>query len=798
MPDRLWHSPIRAGDTHLFGRAQLKDAVSHALEVSNFAAEKNSDRPTPVGRTPLPPPATHRSGDSYQTGVAGLPTLRADQVLTLQRLAGNRAVGALLGNLAAAGNPLTGPSGTTDGPAQAGVPDEAFTVEPVELDMDGDEEVELHTLRIDPETDALLLESDSQTLEGFLNKYKPRLTSPQDQQLLTQIEADAQQVYIGRYGSKYQNTAGYQKRKAPTAQQRGVVKGLLKRIAANLQLLLKPKLRPRSHKEQHNIKTIGSDIFCEKVVMQPLSLLPRDDKVTGGPPHEETQLWRDLTNIAGYKRGHILNEHVHGPGTNDNLVPISTAFNSRMREGVEKVTKESVNSQNKVVRFEAEALDWGQFPGAFGFPDEKALPNRFHFRVTKMQKGLPGTGAQQTDWQDTTTVLFDAVENHDIPVDVVKTVVAPTVMTFTPGLYYYPYGSIKPAPPHYLLRGSFNINNLGDPKVLAGLGIDDATKLQYARIDATVLTEYQLPPGYGIKTLPPTEIEYVHFGKLFTFKSPDRAFVVYNRADEGRLKQEHQTKVDDFKEEQRLLAQANLDRQQQEKLKKIQLENATKLQAEERRARESEAKRLKDQNDQFRHSLLAQIRTEAAKYIQEYGEPFRQIRERILYDANNEWKLATNLTSTDMDTLLAPVRARLDKAAEQFKEAEERITTLTERFDTAVRQQYLPGLISPNAIASFKQAAGKSFETYDDYWRDMDPIHLATGDLEKFWQSADKKLRTFYEKAKRLDLKREHEDADIIDPESYNVPKKRRVEAPLPKDPSAEMNIEVDVPEAIQ
>jgi hypothetical protein len=672
--------------------------------------------------------------------------------------------------------------------------------------MDGDEEPELHTLRIDPETDALLLESDSQTLEGFLKKYKPRLTSPQDQHLITLIEADAQQVYLGRYGSKYLNAKGYQKRKAPTAQQRGVVKGLLKRIAANLQLLLKPKLRPRSHKELHNIKTIGGDIFCEKVVMQPLSLLPRDDKVTGGPPQEETQLWRDLTNIAGYKRGHILNEHVHGPGTNDNLVPISTAFNSRMREGVEKVTKESVNSQNKVVRFEAEALDWGQFPGAFGFPDEKALPNRFHFRVTKMQKALPGTGAQGTDWQDAGIILFDAVEYHDIPIDVVKTVVAPTVITFTPGLYFLPFGTIKPAPPHFLLRGSFNINNLGNPTVLAGLGIDDATKLQPARIDATVLTEYQLPPGYGLKSLPPTEIEYIWFGKLATFKSPDRAFVVYNRADEARLKQEHQVKVDAFKEEQRLLAKASLDREQQEKLKQLQQENAVKLRAEEKRAREAEAKRLKNQNDQYRHSLLAQIRTEAAKHVQEYGDPFRTIRERILYDADKEWRLATDLTLTDMETLLAPVRVRLTEAVEQFKEAEERVkeaeervATLTERFDTAVRQYYLPTLISPDAIATFKKTAGALFETYDEFWRNMDPIHLARADLEKFWQSADKKLNRLYEKAKRLDRKREHEDTAIpIGEGSHNVPKKRRLEVPPPQDRSAEMNIEVDVPETIQ
>src|SRR5437588_11996282 len=157
-----------------FRPSQRKDAVSHALEVTNFASEKNSDRSTPVGRTPSPLPVTPRSGDRYQTGVAELPTLRPDQVLTLQRLAGNQAVGALLskqGDRAATGNlpshglarrldqppqsfgnaspasvpaPTTGPlgatdspQGATDSPVPAGLPDEPFTVEAVELDMDG-------------------------------------------------------------------------------------------------------------------------------------------------------------------------------------------------------------------------------------------------------------------------------------------------------------------------------------------------------------------------------------------------------------------------------------------------------------------------------------------------------------------------------------------------------------------------------------------------------------------------------------------------------------------------------------
>jgi hypothetical protein len=702
-------------------------------------------------------------GTGPALGVALLPATGPGRLLALQALAGNQAVGTLL-----AGRTTEAP-GIPGDARRAEASREALPQQSVELDMDGDEEAEPHTLLIDPDSGELLLQSDSQTLAAFLKKYKARLTSARDQLLLKQIEADATLVHLGRYGTKYVNPAGYQKTKAPTAQQRAQVKVLLKRIATNLQQLLKAKLRPRSHKAQHATKAIGGDIFCEKIVMEPLSLLPRDDKIRGGPPEEETQLWRDLTNIAGYKRGHMLSEHIHGPGTNDNLVPISTAFNSTMREGVEKAAKEAVNSQNKVVRFEAEAVDWGQFPGAFGFPDEKKLPNKFHFKLTKMQKAMAGTGSQRADWNDTGTVLYEDTPVHNVPTDVVKGVVAPTVMTFKPGLYFFPFGSIKPAPPNFHLRGSFNINNLGFPGVLAGLGIDDEVNLSYGRIDATVLTEYQLPPGYGLKALPPTEIQYIRFGKKFVFKSPDLAFVVYNVANEARLKKEHQDKLDAFEEEQRILAQKQLDREQQDRLRQLQFENERKLRAEEKRIQAEQEELRKKQNDQYRHSLLAQIRTEAAKYMDAYGAPFKEQRERILHTANSIWKVASNLSATDMDTLLAPVRHEVEIAARDFKVAEERVTLLTERFDSTVKEHYMPQIISSDAARHFTEGATELFGTYDDFWR-RKGTQLARGDVEQYWGSVDAKLGKLYEESKKRDRRTVSQTTEAIIPRtSYNL-----------------------------
>ena len=624
-------------------------------------------------------------------------------VLRLQATAGNRAVTQLLGVVHQAPLTESNPNGN---------PEEALPEQLVQLDMDGDEEVEAHTLLLDPDTGEILIQSDSQTLEAYLAKYKRKLRGANDQALLQQIEADALVVHLGRYGTKYQNSAGYLKTKAPTKMQRAEVTLRLARIAFNLQQLLKPKLRPPSHQHTLDTKTIGSDTFCAKVVMEPLSLLPRDDNIVGTPPEQETQLWRDLTNIAGYKRGHMLNMHLHGPGTNDNLVPISTAFNSRMREGIEKASKEKVNSENKVVRFEAEALDWGQYPGAFGFPNEKMLPNTFHFKLTKMNKTMPGTGRNGGDWVANGPVLYDEQVTHDIPDDVVQGVVAPTVLTFQPGLYFAPYGSIKSAPPNYHLKGSFGINNLGTLGVIAGLGVDHEVNLKIDRINATVLTEYKLPQGYGIKTLPPTEVEYIYFGHIAKFKTPDQAFVVYNRTDEAALIRIHQQKVADFKEELRLLAQRQLDLKQQQELAELMRRNQWKMQEEEKRKEQERQRVLASQNDEFRHSLLAQVRTEARKYVDEFGDPFRQKRESLLYTANAKWKFAGNsLIENDMEVLLAPIRVELENTAKLMREAQERIATLTQRFDQTVVNDYLPKLLHAESSRHFKDGAHQLFMT---------------------------------------------------------------------------------------
>ncbi len=674
--------------------------------------------------------------------------LRPRDVLHLQRTLGNRAVQRLLDNQAeGTAKPTAEPS------SEEGTQTEALAEVQVELDLDGDEETELHTLSLDPETGQLMIHSDPETLEDFLKKYQLKLKSSHDQKILSEIKGIADIVHTGRYGTKYINTNGYTKTKAPTVGQRSYVKPQLTLIAQKLQTLTNTKYRPPSHKETHDLEKVAGETFCKKIVMQPLSLLPRDDSVEGGPPAEETKLWRSLTNFAGYKRGHMLNEHLHGPGTNDNLVPISTAFNATMREGVEKEAKKAVNSQNKVVRLEVEAQDWGLFPGAFGFPEEKKLPNKFHFKLQQMRKKVSGgNGSQIADWEVTGPVLHDTTPNHDIPTDVIKGVVSPTVKTFVPGLYFYPYGSITNASPNFHLKGSFNINNLVNSEVLAGLGIDEAKNLKYTSIDETVLTEYQLPPGYGIKKLPSTEIEYEYYGRLQKYKTPDQAFIVYNTTKEAKLKQDHLEKVALFKKHLELMAQQKLTEEGRKRQELKDLENERKKRESEQRVKEEEERQRAERDKEFRAKLYTQIRNESAGYVGEYGEDFAQAREQMLGKEREYWLEIPNLIDQDMEKLLQPVREGINKAVLRLKTGRERkeqgMAELLNKFKDAFNT-YPNELKAPEGQEEFKSNAAAAYEDHEADWEIISLFHWAkVDDVSSLWKALQNELEKLRLKAK--------------------------------------------------
>jgi hypothetical protein len=90
----------------------------------------------------------------------------------------------------------------------------------------------------------------------------------------------------------------------------------------------------------------------------------------GSVPNGHSNWWNLYFNSAStgaqkraWVQGHLLNHNLHGPGTDENLVPITDSLNRIMEKWAEKVVKECVN-RRMILRYEV-IVHWdaGKRPG---------------------------------------------------------------------------------------------------------------------------------------------------------------------------------------------------------------------------------------------------------------------------------------------------------------------------------------------------------------------------------------------------------------------------------------------------
>ncbi|NLR56902.1 hypothetical protein HGH93_02230 [Chitinophaga polysaccharea] len=626
------------------------------------------------------------------------------------------------------------------------VAEEALVATPVEvpviLDMNDDEVDEAHTLFIDLDDGILWLHSDKQTLELFLQRKRKKSVVQSSAillNLLKDIEDAAKLVHIGRYGTVQStnrvNSKGILKtsqRVAPTVMQRQtavtqlqLIGGLLQKLNIASAVVMK-KQRPPSHKVQVDTKSIDGDPFCAKVIMAPLSLLPRDDGVVGSPPGAASNLFTKLTKRINYKRGHMLNEHLHGPGTGNNLVPISTAFNSVMKTGVEKTAKEAVNANNKVIRFEAEPLDWGLYPGFYNhtFPDEQKLPNKFRFLVRQMTR-IPGTdGSDITHWQDG-PVLYSKTETHTVPsaADVVQGTVAPVVQTFKPGYYRSHDGKLEQAANlNYHLVGTYTVNNPSFLYFFEAFGLDPAT-LTSENLPLNVTTEFQLPSGLSLIPIPKGTIEIIINGKVHKVDTPEgESFVIADASTRGNNLAIYAKLVNNAKLAQQQEEQLALKKKQQEQQQRI------KSSAEE-------AKSWKVSQNTHRILKLEMAFNEKAEQYQHlftsdiFLERFKVLKGDILSNAKALWERDEQLYTGSLEFQLSVVVNELQRKKEQLvleqsKEAikaraardrEELVSGLLEDLTQNINEER-SALTDRWQVEEFDREADRIFNFYKQYW----------------------------------------------------------------------------------
>jgi len=150
-------------------------------------------------------------------------------------------------------------------------------------------------------------------------------------------------------------------------------------------------------------RSVSGDLVGNVMTADPLSIDP--GSLAGSAPHQQTKLWVAVNQRPyEYIRGHLLNHHVHGPGENRNLVPITGSCNTTMEKQAEHVIKKAVIGEGKVVRFIAKAK--GKQGVRKHIPQESELPEKMVLHAVELEEGGDGK------WKTEGNVLLN---NKEIP-----------------------------------------------------------------------------------------------------------------------------------------------------------------------------------------------------------------------------------------------------------------------------------------------------------------------------------------------------------------------------------------------
>lgn len=140
----------------------------------------------------------------------------------------------------------------------------------------------------------------------------------------------------------------------------------------------------------------------KKMVASILTLKPPVGEDAGSSPIAFSPLFVEVNKRSGtYIQGHLLNHHVHGPGTAKNLVPITRSVNDEMESYAESKVKKAVLNEKKVVRYEvwptfANSSHQG-FPGRTSLPAEQYIPKGIWVKADLLTRKK---NVKNPDWSD--------------------------------------------------------------------------------------------------------------------------------------------------------------------------------------------------------------------------------------------------------------------------------------------------------------------------------------------------------------------------------------------------------------
>jgi hypothetical protein len=251
-----------------------------------------------------------------------------------------------------------------------------------------------------------VLQDYLKTVKDKNNKLTNNVTKQSNNQKITEIESYIRSIQ----NEKFEIVDNKRKDKGMSQEAGKKIQGYLDKIAKNLASLegfteAVPPTKVIWTKQGEDGKSM---------IAEPLSIDPGG--FAGSQPYQESKLWQKVRVRGGYVRGHLLNHHVHGPGTLENLTPITGNLNSEMEREVESKVKNKVLGENKVVSYKVIA-EYGGHGLRTHIPEESQLATALKFELYEMELQSGTDGKNPSNWKKNNKIGVPSSLTHTLPED---------------------------------------------------------------------------------------------------------------------------------------------------------------------------------------------------------------------------------------------------------------------------------------------------------------------------------------------------------------------------------------------
>lgn len=218
----------------------------------------------------------------------------------------------------------------------------------------------------------LMIASTPDTIENFLNTKLKDTNATADQKnianealaqykLVVKSEDDLERLRAAREKVSTADKAGY---RAATNAVNSEIRNFRNQLDALKRILEKASFE---NEDDSLVRTVvahnaGGDKSTNAL---PLTYLSGNTK--GSSPYQNPPGWShavaldtkpDGSSYHQWVRGHLLNDNLHGPGTADNLVPITQGMNRKMEAEVESPAKAAIKTKGKLFFYRAVTTFW--------------------------------------------------------------------------------------------------------------------------------------------------------------------------------------------------------------------------------------------------------------------------------------------------------------------------------------------------------------------------------------------------------------------------------------------------------